>query len=83
MSEMTNENESNNGVNEAGAYKEFFSPGRCPVVTMHGPGRHQATIRKKWSTQDYICVMKCYYQNAATCFLERKRVVSSRRAKVV
>ena len=26
------------------------------------PGRHQVAIRKKWSTQDNICVMTCCYQ---------------------
>ena len=60
---MPNTNVSNNGVNEAGVYNEGLSPGRCPVVRMRRPGRHQATVRKKWSKQDNICVMTCYYQS--------------------
>ena len=62
MSEMSNTNVSNNDVNEAGVYNEGLSPGRCPVDRTRGPGRHQATVRKKWLTQDNICVMTCYYQ---------------------
>ena len=41
MSEMSNTNVSNNGMNEAGVYNEGLSPGRCSVVRTHGPGRHQ------------------------------------------
>ena len=50
MSEMSNTNVSNNDVNEAGVYNEVLSPGKCSVVRTRGPGRHQATVRKKWST---------------------------------
>ena len=63
MSEMFNTNVSNNNVNEAGMYNEGLSPGRCPVVRTCRPGRHQTTLQKKWSTQDNICVIKCYYQS--------------------
>ena len=48
MSEMSNENVSNNGANETGVYNEGLSPGRCPVVRMCGPDHHQATVQKKW-----------------------------------
>ena len=80
MSEISNTNVSNNGVNEAGVYNESLSPGR------------QATVRKKWSTQNNICVMTCYYQSQPGvrgyrqrlhAFWKEKRVVSSRRAKVM
>ena len=54
MSEMSNRNVSNNGMNEAGVYKEGLSPGRCPVVMTRGPGCHQATARKK-SRQHKLC----------------------------
>ena len=47
MSEMSITNVSSNGVNEAGVYNESLAPGRCPVVRTRGPGRHQATVRKK------------------------------------
>ena len=50
-------------MNEAGVYNESLSPGRCPMVRTRAPGRHQATVQKKWSTQDNICVMTCYYQS--------------------
>ena len=33
------------------------------MVRTRGPGCHQATVRKKWSTKDNICVMTCYYQS--------------------
>ena len=32
------------------------------MVRTRGAGHHQATVQKKWSTQDNICVMTCYYQ---------------------
>ena len=60
---MLNTSVSNNGMNEGGVYNEGLSPGRFPVVRTPGPGRHQATARKKWSTQDNICVTTCYYQS--------------------
>ena len=63
MSEMSITNVPNNGVNETGVYNESLSPGRCPVVKTCGPCHHQATVRKKRSTQDNICVMTCYYQS--------------------
>ena len=63
MSEMSNKNVSNKGMNKAEVYNEGLSPSRCSVVRMRGTGLHQATFQKKWSTQDSICVMTCYYQN--------------------
>ena len=63
MSEMCNTNVSNKSVNEAGVYNNGLSPGRCSVIRTCGPGHHQANVRKKWSTQDNICVMTCYYQS--------------------
>ena len=60
---MSNTNVSNNGVNEAGVYNEGLSPGRCPLVRTRGPDCHQATVRIKWTKQDNICVMTCYYQS--------------------
>ena len=44
-------------------FNEGLSPDRCPVVRKRGPGRNQATVLKKWLTQDSICVMKCYCQS--------------------
>ena len=87
---MSNKNVSNNGVNESGVYNEGLSPGGCPVVRMCWPSRHQATVRncgQEWLAKK----MSCYYQSQprvkgyrqTACFLERRRVVSSRRAQVV
>ena len=44
-------------------YIEGLTPGRCPVVRMRRPGRHQPTVQEKLSTQNNICVMTCYYQS--------------------
>ena len=33
------------------------------MVRRHGSGCHQTTVQKKWSIQDNICVMPCYYQS--------------------
>ena len=38
---MSNKSKPNNGVNEAGASSEGFSPGRCPIGEQNGPGRHR------------------------------------------
>ena len=58
MSEMSNTNVSNNGVNEAGVYNESLSPGRCPMVRTRGPDPHEATVRKKLLKQYNICVIR-------------------------
>ena len=88
---MSNTNVSNNGVNEAAVYLEGLLPDRCPVVWTRGPVRHQVTVRKKWPTQDNICVMTCYYQSQPGvrgyrqrlhAFWKEKKVKSSR-AKIV
>ncbi|XP_047475423.1 uncharacterized protein LOC125029527 [Penaeus chinensis] len=61
---MSNTNVSNNDVNEAGTnLGEGLTSGRCPADRARGLGRHKATVRKKWSTQDNICVMTCYYES--------------------
>ena len=60
MSEMSITNVSNDGVDEDEVYNESLSPGKCPVVSTHRPGRHKATVQKQWSTQGNISVMTCY-----------------------
>ena len=50
-------------MNETGVYNESLSPSRCPIVRTRETGRHQATVQKKLSKQDNICVMTCYYQS--------------------
>ena len=59
---MSNTKVSKNGLRETGVYNKGLSPGRRPVVRTHGPSHHQATVQKKWLTQDNICVMTCCYQ---------------------
>ena len=49
MSEMSNQNSENNGVNRAGPVGKGSSPGRCSLVRQQGPGRHPTTVRTKWS----------------------------------
>ena len=71
---MSNTNVSNNGVNEAGVYIEGLSPGRCHVVRTRRSSRHQVTVRKKWSTQDNICVMTSYYQSQPAVRGNRQRL---------
>ena len=63
MSKIFGTNVSNNSVNEAVVYNKGISPLKCPVVWTYGPGSHQDTFQKKWSTQGNICVMTCYYQS--------------------
>ena len=92
MSEMSNTNVSNNDINKTGVYNEGLSPTRCPVVRTSQPGRQQATATQKVvNTKQYLCndillskSARCErIKTEILCFLERKRVVSSRRAKVV
>ena len=40
---MSNDNLSDNGVNEAGASSEGLSPGRSSLAQQGGSGRHHAT----------------------------------------
>ena len=49
MSEMTQHNDLDNGINETGANCEGFSLGRCPMAAQHGPSRYPATARIGWS----------------------------------
>ena len=81
MSQISNTNVSNNGVNEVRVYNEGLSLGRCLVVRTPGSGRHQATVRRKWSTQDNICVMTCYYQSQSGMRGYRQRLHAFRKKK--
>ena len=73
---MFNRNVSNNGVNEAEVDNEGLSPGTCPVDRTRRPRRHHATVRKKWSTQENVCVMKCYHESKPDDMEFRKRLLS-------
>ena len=63
MSEMSNNNFKDNGVNGTGTDSEGASPGRCPSVRQRGPGRHPATVRTKWSKEINKLVMECFYRS--------------------
>ena len=53
-----------------------LSPGTCHVDRARGPGRHHATVRKKWSTQENISVIKCYYESKPDEMGHRKRLLA-------
>ena len=77
MSEMSNSNNEDNGVNETGTNSEGLSPGRCTMVQQHGPGRHPATARRtrrKWSHKENRVVMECFYKSNPKKIGYRKRM---------
>ena len=63
MSEMSNQNSENNGVNRAGPVGKGSSPGRCSLVRQQGPGRHPTTVRTKWSKNVNKIVMECFFRS--------------------
>ena len=76
----------NNCVNEAGTNNgEGLSHGGCPVEEQRRPGRHQATartgIRKKWSREENMFVMECYYRSVPSRRGYRKRMLDLWREK--
>ena len=74
MSKMPNTNISNKDVNDAGVYDKGLSPSRCTVVRTHRPGHHQATVQKRWSTQDNVCVITCQYESQSGVRVYRQRL---------
>ena len=77
---MCSEQITSNGVNEAGTSSgEGLSHGRCPVEEQRRPGRHQATarigLRKKWSREENMLVMECYYKRVPNRRGYRKRML--------
>ena len=40
---LSDKSKPNNGVNEARASSEGFSPSRCPIGVKDGPSRHRTT----------------------------------------
>ena len=58
----------NNSMNEARASSEGFLHSRCPISEEDWPGQHQTTAdrrttRRKWSQEENIVVMQCYYRS--------------------
>ena len=60
MSEMSNQNFENNGVNGTRPFGEDSSPGRCFLVQQREPGRHQVTARMKWNKELNKVVMESF-----------------------
>ena len=63
---MNNSNNEDNGVNETGTASEGFSPGKCPTVRQGGTGRHQASVKMKWTRDLNLAVMECYFLSNPT-----------------
>ena len=63
MSEMSNQNFENNGVNGTRSLGEGSSPGRCFLVQQREPGRHQVTARMKWNKEVNKGVIECFYRS--------------------
>ena len=63
MSEMSNQNFENNGMNGTRSLGEGSSPGRCFLVQQREPGRHQVTARMKWNKEVNKVVMECFYRS--------------------
>ena len=61
MSVMFTSNNENNGVSGTGTLCEGPSPGRCSPEQQRGPGRHQATAKRKWPRELNRVVMECYF----------------------
>ena len=65
-----------NSVNEAKTSRESLSPSKCLVDRKCGPGRDQATVRRKWSTQENIGLMKSCSESQPEMRGYRKRLPS-------
>ena len=63
MSEMSNQNSENNGVNKAGLVGEGYSPGRCSLVLQQWPGCHSTNVRTRWSKKVNSAVMECFFRS--------------------
>ena len=63
MSEMSNQNSENNGVNRAGPVGGGSLPGRCSLVRQRGLGYHPTTVRTKWSKNKNNIVMECFFRS--------------------
>ena len=63
MSEMSNQNFENNGVNGTRPLGEGSSTDRCFLVQQQEPGRHQVTARMKWNKEINKVVMDYFYRS--------------------
>ena len=63
MSEMSNQNYENKGVNGTGLVGEGSSPGSCFLVRQQGSGRHHTTVRTKCSKNVNKIVVECFFRS--------------------
>ena len=63
MSEISNQNFENNGVNGTRLLGEGSSPGRCFLVLQREPDHYQVTARMKWNKEVNKVVMECFYRS--------------------
>ena len=73
---MSYNNMSDNGVKKTGRNNtEGLSPGSCSVRTQAGFGRHTITARRrKWTKEENMVVMECYYKSKPHIIGYRKRM---------
>ena len=79
MSEMSQINNPNNGVNGSGTLVEAEAPGRGPVATQSCPDRHQATADRRrvhWTKELNKLVMKCCLKSDPSKRGYRKRMLA-------
>ena len=63
MSEMSNQNFENKGVNGARPLGEGSSPGSWFLVHQREPSHHQVSARMKWNKEVNKIVMECFYRS--------------------
>ena len=63
MSAMKENNIQDNSINDTGGNAEGVSLGRCPVGKKHRSGRHDVSVKVRWTKRMNIAVMECYYSS--------------------
>ena len=80
MSELSNQNFENNGVNGTRALGEGSLPGRCLLVQEQEPGCHQVTARMKWNKEVNKEVMECFHRSKP--FVEEAKPIRGYRQRM-
>ena len=73
MSEMSNQNFENNGMNRTRPLGKGSLPGRCFLVQQREHGCHQVTARMKWNKEVIKVVMEYFYRSKP--FDEERKLV--------
>ena len=63
MSEISNQNFENKGVNGTRPLGKGSLPGRCFLVQQLESSRHQVTARMKWNKEVNKVAMECFYRS--------------------